>query len=745
MPGNENSESSSGVEDEHEFPLHLIEFHLRDKLSKDDLQELTKAFNRTQRHPNDPLIANDLAEAISCISHRVQKEMNAAFRAQFSNKDFDASFSASHLQLGENSNPRKEERGEEREFDPDRDLPWEINPAIKTVKIDHLIDSKPIVIKKTEINQCWEKVNALSDKIKTRCHLYDKIHPNQKFLEETKDVLSEFMASEEKYFNLEKKLKELKAKSNSYEAKIDLPEDHKNPSSPFETKSIRKHLDQCNGQTENDFKNFYVKLLNYGRSMQYSHDNYMQALSTLLQGPIFETFNKMKTNGSSLHEIITALHNMYMKSDTPHDYKEQLSNFQRNANEPLKSAMNRFSILLHDTQSLYPSHELKTRKRMETEKCLLTIASPSAKVKLLEFKEEMSYSNYQADIEEMITLASQIETKNRDIPVMPIKNLLAINAITTDDSNLPTLIEMAAIQKRSRPISPQSPRARTRMSHDPKKDLYPVSVASHGQRANAMKQFATPTNTRSLAPSLDPIKKTQDYVNDLPDPHNSNSKAQPTNRTNSQPRTEHRPQNNNHDNRSRSHSPIRHQQNNKQQFEKAPGSNSGPYFPASDLVMPSKSNSGPKSSASGHAMPLKSNSGPQPSASSHTKPSKSNSGPQVSNYVPGASTSTSAQYASRGVEAKLAPKESNPNYLGKKFDPYYHLKIRGATSNETEGTPIINYKPQGPNIHKTHLHISVPKTLPFNFVCGVCNGAVPHNPDQCRAILEAHYKQNSKN
>jgi len=209
-----------------------------------------------------------------------------------------------------------------------------------------------------------------------------------------------------------------------------------------------------NGVTQTNIYLMWDKLRMYGNQRYFSHNNYKEALKTLINDPnIFRNF-KDKVH-LPLKDILKSLTNLYVTGYTIADHNRELAEFTRGPGEPLQAALERLGMLLHRTEILYKPEQRATRTQISIDQALARISSPSAQKAVQRAK--ANAQRFASDISQqsLIDIAVEAELDNNDAPTTQLHGDIFVSAITAE-------------RERSRnPLKPQTPDAARRTSRSP--------------------------------------------------------------------------------------------------------------------------------------------------------------------------------------------------------------------------------------------------------------------------------------
>lgn len=173
---------------------------------------------------------------------------------------------------------------------------------------------------------------------------------------------------------------------------------------------------------QNQVTNFalsYEKLLTYGHLRGYSHQNYKDALKTLIND--YEMLNSFKKlEHLPLAEIINNLQDTYVITKTITTYNTELENFCRNRGEPLRTAYSRFNQLLLNTEDLYPEHQRVTRKEFAVEQLLFNITGPETHKHLQKMRQHALTFGNPIPSHQYLEAAEHHENINSDAPKITV-------------------------------------------------------------------------------------------------------------------------------------------------------------------------------------------------------------------------------------------------------------------------------------------------------------------------------------
>jgi hypothetical protein len=172
---------------------------------------------------------------------------------------------------------------------------------------------------------------------------------------------------------------------------------------------------------ETNFEAVAKKLFAHGTLKNYSHNNYKQALNFLLNDiNMYNALESMKDD--PLEHIIDVFKDRYITPKTIADSSHKLDTFVRNSGESLRSAVRRFTQLIHETQDLYQPHQRRTREELEIEKLLLNISSPRAAARLRQMKAKAQKYAQIIPTSQYLDAAEEAEYIYKDRPIQAVYN-----------------------------------------------------------------------------------------------------------------------------------------------------------------------------------------------------------------------------------------------------------------------------------------------------------------------------------
>ncbi len=218
-----------------------------------------------------------------------------------------------------------------------------------------------------------------------------------------------------------KAIEEAELVQSRFQTNLDIPKDTGRDVT-FHIRDLTAAVPHCtNTDGISNFAVVYSKLITYGTMKAFSHENYKQAIKLLLNDPsMIETF--ARNEHKSFPEIVALFKDLYVSSKTILDYSNQLDTFSRQPGETLRTALARFSQLLHETEHLHPIHQRATRKEIETEQLLFNISSPKASAHLKEIKARAQTRGLPISTRQYLEAAEEAEYIYKDVPLTATPN-----------------------------------------------------------------------------------------------------------------------------------------------------------------------------------------------------------------------------------------------------------------------------------------------------------------------------------
>ena len=117
-------------------------------------------------------------------------------------------------------------------------------------------------------------------------------------------------------------------------------------------KDLIESVGKVDENNTNDIKAFFRRLFQYGQNHDFSYNNYKIALSTCLQGKLYEEFIAMEED--EFPAIANWFYNVYNRPQELTDLEQKLRNFERKASEPIDVFMDRYIIPCKQADALMP-------------------------------------------------------------------------------------------------------------------------------------------------------------------------------------------------------------------------------------------------------------------------------------------------------------------------------------------------------------------------------------------------------
>ena len=300
------------------------------------------------------------------------------------------------------------------------------------LEMDLLQDGMFVQEQKFKINEASNRIKQL----RTNIGLNRQVFNTQPSAMQTRRTdlsnwISELNDVKQYYRKHVESLGDVQKVKNQYKFELDIPEDNDQSNKPISISKLLKNVPPIGDKShpQSGFFAFYSKLLTHGRAHNFSHANYLQAMSSLLDGELYNRYNHKVKQGKTFPDIIRSLANEHITSESARDYNVQLEHFRRAPGEPLNSAMERFKALLDATEELYEPSMRPYRRKSEIERTLLLISSPSAQARLKELRLESNTLGRELTPDYLQEQASLKERTNADIPRVEMPTSLALQTI----------------------------------------------------------------------------------------------------------------------------------------------------------------------------------------------------------------------------------------------------------------------------------------------------------------------------
>jgi len=308
-----------------------------------------------------------------------------------------------------------------------------------TMLIDTLSDGSYLTELKTKLNATSKDIERTNSCLNTLNTLAGQNRGSEDSIAKgTLTYIDRLQASSKAYSALLREIKEIKKTKDAAAPSVEVPKDHRTDQKVNEH-DMRRACNTCGSANypSSTFETFLSKLFSYGERRKWSHNNFKDAMASLLEGQPHAQFRQLIKAGASFEEIISSMADEYISPVTIQDDKMALLQFRRMPLEKLTRAMARFAVLLTKTEQLFDKDMRVQRKRTEMKKTLHIIAAESAKERLRTIKMEQVGSGRVLPYEYLLREAVAAETEAMDVPNEETATMLCINSMEMRGSPTP--------------------------------------------------------------------------------------------------------------------------------------------------------------------------------------------------------------------------------------------------------------------------------------------------------------------
>ena len=171
---------------------------------------------------------------------------------------------------------------------------------------------------------------------------------------------------------------------NNRQDNLNLPENRPIDVLDISIKDLKAFVGNLDESNANTVKAFFHKLIQYGESRNFSHNNYKTALSALLQGQLQEQYLAMED--STFTVISLWLYRVYHRPDDLRKFEHKLKNFSRMAFEPLTAFMERFELVARQADALLPQNQAYYTTDRHKLKIIEKLIQPPARAEYLNWR-----------------------------------------------------------------------------------------------------------------------------------------------------------------------------------------------------------------------------------------------------------------------------------------------------------------------------------------------------------------------
>ena len=206
------------------------------------------------------------------------------------------------------------------------------------------------------------------------------------------------------------------------------PRGYRREKTVLEPKAIHKAINTTfdpSKQYNNDLDHFWILILRYGRAHYLNEKEHLTVLGECVRGPALATFESCRKRKLDLRQTMNELTVLYGTTVTINDYKQQLNDFQREANESIRKCMVRYTALLMKTKHGVPEQawiHTVPLKQMTALKQFIT-AKTRAYIEMKEARNQAEGSSM-LPLEYWINRVEEYENAHHQVPQKDMKSVI---------------------------------------------------------------------------------------------------------------------------------------------------------------------------------------------------------------------------------------------------------------------------------------------------------------------------------
>ena len=314
--------------------------------------------------------------------------------------------------------------------------------------IDDVHNKRPQVAEVQLQPQQQHQVTTMSKEVATNEIQLRTMRRQIRMLEEwqsqqfTDDRQRDIEATQEDFLRLTKETEELKAKlaktkdtAEKFKSFVKMPVTNEllplgvrfnHPA--LDAKNIHKTIRNTFDPTRpnnNELEHFWIQILRYGSAHHLNEEEHLHVLGECVRGPALETYESCRERGYDLRKTLNELAVLYGTTTTINDYKRQLDEFTRSANEPIRKCMARYDAILMKTKHGVPdqtwAHTMQLKQMLALKQFIHE--NTRAYIQLEEMRNQVEGSAM-LPIEHWITRVEEYESVHNQIPKKEMKSIV---------------------------------------------------------------------------------------------------------------------------------------------------------------------------------------------------------------------------------------------------------------------------------------------------------------------------------
>ena len=234
---------------------------------------------------------------------------------------------------------------------------------------------------------------------------------------------------------------------NSREDKLEIPDDRETTNPDLNVKDLKSFVGILDQSSSSNIKAFFCRLFQYGKTCNYSHENYKAALAACFQGTLLDQYFALCKTDMTFTALAEWFYQVYYRPNNLRTFENEMKHFQRLAGEPLDVFMKRFEVIAQQADALLPSNQAYYTTDRHKLKIIEKIIQNPAKLEYLKWRGTQDDGGLAYSFEKSVKQATDYEA---------FANCLPTSAINID--TLDVVTDLSALQlNSSTPASEANP------------------------------------------------------------------------------------------------------------------------------------------------------------------------------------------------------------------------------------------------------------------------------------------------
>ena len=165
-----------------------------------------------------------------------------------------------------------------------------------------------------------------------------------------------------------------------------------------------------------DLKQFLDRMFKCGRNANYSHADYMSIMGVCFQGELYDVIQQMSRQNYTFQQIIDHFYTVYCRPKDYTHYENQLRNFCRFRDEPIKATMKRYILTATSADELVPAQQAYWSTSHQKIIFLEMALQGDARDEYRRWRKTQLQSGLYFDYDSCFSIAEKLEQKYGSVP-----------------------------------------------------------------------------------------------------------------------------------------------------------------------------------------------------------------------------------------------------------------------------------------------------------------------------------------